>query len=167
MDMAEDTSRSGWVRLSSGFDVELIQGIPMRLSNNGLDTMADDAQLVEEVAELTGLTVIIDGWVASSEPGEQEARLCVDVLEFGDVLQKLALTSAAVFVDHYHVPIDPDAVDWDSAEFARDFNRAAVHCCIDAGEMNRQDYFDDYVRTMHVETQRLVKDVITPIVDAE
>jgi hypothetical protein len=167
MHMAEDTSRSGWVRLSSGFDVELIHGIPVRLSNNGLDTTADDAQLVEEVAELTGLTVIIDGWSASSEPGEQEAGLCIDALEFGDVLQKLALISAAVFVDHYHTPIDPDAVDWDSAEYARDFNHAAGYCCIDAGEMNRQEYFEDYVKTMHAETQRLVRDVITPIVDAE
>ena len=165
--MAENTSSSGWLRLSSGYDVELMHGIPMRVSNNGLDKPVDDAQLVEEVAELTGLTVIIDGWTASSEPGEKEAGLCIDALEFGDVLQKLALTSAALFVDHYHKPTDQDAVDWNSAEFARDFNRAAGHCCIDADEMNRQDYFDDYVSTMHAETQRLVKDVITPIVDAE
>lgn len=165
--MAEDTSTSGWVRLSSGFDLELVHGIPVRLSNNGLDTPADDAQLVEEVAKLTGLTVAIEGWAASREAGEKEAGLCVDALEFGDVLQKLALTSAALFVDHYHTPIDPDAVDWDSAEFARDFNHAAVCCCIDTDELKRQDYFDDYVRTMHVETQRLVKEVITPIMDAE
>jgi hypothetical protein len=165
--MAEDTSRSGWVRLSSGFDVELSHGIPVRLSDNALDKQADDAQLVEEIADLTGLTVTIEGWVASSEAGERETRLCVDALEFGDVLQKLALTSAVLFVDHYHKPIDPDAVDWDSAEYARDFNHAAVCCCIDADEMKRRDYFDDYVSTMHVETQRLVKEVITPIVDAE
>ena len=118
--MAEETSSTRWIRLSSGFDVELVHGIPARLSNNGLDTSADDAQLVEEVAGLTGLTVTIKGWTASSEAGEQEAELCVDILEFGIVLQKLALTSAVLFVDHYHKPIDPDAVDWDSAEFARD-----------------------------------------------
>jgi len=165
--MAEDISKSGWIRLSSGFDVELVHGIPARLSNNGLDTPADDAQLVEEVAGLTGLTVIIDGWAASSETGEKEARLCVDALEFGDVLRKLALTSAALFVDHYHKAIDPDAVDWDSAEYARDFNRAAVCCCIDTDEIDRRDYYDDYIRVMHEETQRLVKEVITPVVDAE
>lgn len=162
-----DISTSGWVRLSSGFDVELAHGIPVRLSNNGLDRPANDAQLVEEVAGLTGLTVAIAGWEASSEPGEQEAGLCVDALEFGAVLQKLALTSAALYVDHYHMPIDPDAVDWDSAEYARDFNHAAECCCLDAAEMNRQDYFDDYVSTMHAETQRLVEDVITPIVGVE
>ncbi len=165
--MAEETLSTRWVRLSSGFDVELVHGIPARLSNNGLDASADDAQLVEEVAGLTGLTVTIKGWTASSEAGEQEAELCVDILEFGIVLQRLALTSAALFVDHYHKPIDPDAVDWDSAEFARDFNHAAACCCIDTDEFNRQEYFDDYVKTMHVETQRLVKDVITPVVDAE
>jgi hypothetical protein len=165
--MTEYASNSGWVRLSSGFDVELAHGIPVRLSNNGLDRPVEDAQLVEEVAELTGLTVAIDGWKASSEAGETEARLCVDVMEFGDVLQKLALTSAVLFVDHYHKPIDPDAVDWDSAEFARDFNHAAACCCIATDEMTRQEYFDDYVSTMHRETQRLVKEVITPVVDAE
>lgn len=165
--MAEDTTKSGWIRLSSGFDVELVHGIPKRLSNNGLESPADDAQLVEEVADLTGLTVTIKGWTASSEAGEQEAELCVDLLEFGDVLQRLALTSAALFVDHYHKPIDPDAVDWDSAEYARDFNRAAEHCCIDVGEMSRQDYYDGYVSAMHTETQRLVAEVITPTVDAE
>ena len=44
--MTEVTTQSGWVSLSNGFDVELQHGIPIRLSNNGIEIPADDAQLI-------------------------------------------------------------------------------------------------------------------------
>ena len=80
--MTENTTHNGWISLSNGFDVELLHGIPVRLSNNGLDIPADDDQLVDEVTKLSGLTVVISGWEDADEPGEQEARLCVDALQF-------------------------------------------------------------------------------------
>lgn len=159
--------QNGWVSLSNGFDVELQHGIPVRLSNNGLDIPSDDALLVEEVTRLSGLTVVISGWEDADEPGEQEARLCVDALEFEQVLRRLALASAALFVDRYHTPIDQDSVDWDNAEYARDFNHAVECCCLDQGEMDRKQYFNIYVELMHAETKRLIDAGESPMVDTE
>ncbi len=165
--MTEATTQNGWVSLSNGFDVELQHGIPTRLSNNGIEIPADDAQLVAEVGSLTGLTVVIAAWEASDEPGEQEARLCVDALQFEQVLRRLALASAALFVDRYHTPIDQDSVDWDNAEYARDFNHAVECCCLDPGEMDRKPYFSMYVEQMHTETKRLIDAGESPLVDTE
>ena len=165
--MTEITTQSGWVSLSNGFDVELQHGIPTRLSNNGIEIPADDAQMVTEVGRLTGLTVVVSGWVDADEPGEQEARLCVDALQFEQVLRRLALASAALFAERYHTPIDQDSVDWDSAEYARDFNHAVECCCLDQGEMDRKSYFSMYVEQMHAETKRLIDAGESPLVDAE
>jgi hypothetical protein len=165
--MTEVATQSGWVTLSNGFDVELLHGIPLRLSNNGIDIAADDAKLVEEVSKLTELTVVIKGWQEAEESGELEAALCVDALQFEQVLRRLALASAALFVDRYHTPIDKDSVDWDNAEYARDFNHAVDICCLDAGEMNREDYFTEYVMLMHAETKRVLEAGETPMVDNE
>lgn len=164
--MSEDSTLNGWTSLSNGFDVEMQHGIPVRLSNNGLDIPADDAGLVEEVSRLSGLTVVVASWEAAGD-GEQEARLCVDALQFGDVLKRLALASAALFVDRYHTPIDKDSVDWDNAEYARDFNHAVECCCLDAGEMDRKAHFPDYVTLMHAETERLLNAGESPMVEPE
>jgi len=165
--MTDDTMQNGWVSLSNGFDVELTHGIPVRLSNNGLDIPSDDALLVDEVTKLSGLTVVISGWEDADEPGEQEARLCVDALQFEQVLRRLALASAALFVDRYHTPIDKESVDWDDAEYARDFNHAVECCCLDQGEMDRKEYFTIYVSQMHAETKRLIETGESPLVDNE
>ena len=82
-------------------------------------------------------------------------------------MRRLALASAALFVDRYHTPIDKDSVDWDNAEYARDFNHAAECCCVDPREMDRKAYFDDYVSQMHRETQRLLDAGEPPPVDPE
>jgi hypothetical protein len=165
--MTGGTMQNGWVNLGNGFDVELLHGIPLRLSNNGRDIPSDDAQLVDEVKSLTGLTVVITSWEASQEPGEKEASLCVDALQFEEVLHRLALASAALFVDRYHTPIDKDSVDWDNAEYARDFNHAAECCCLDQSEMDRKEYFTIYASQMHAETQRLIDSGESPPVEAE
>ena len=161
------TAQNGWVTLSNGFDVELLHGIPIRLSNNGLDIPADDASLVEEVSKLTELTVVIKGWEESEECGEQEAALCVDALQFEEVLRRMALASAALFVDRYHTAIEQDSVDWDSAEYARDFNHAVDCCCLDASDMDRKEYYSNYVAHMHSESKRLLDSDEPPIVEAE
>ena len=165
--MTAITAQNGWVTLSNGFDVELLHGIPIRLSNNGLDIPADDAQLVEEVSKLSELTVVIKGWEESEECGEQETILCVDALQFEEVLRRLALASAALFVDRFHTAIEPESVDWDDAEYARDFNHAVGFCCLDAGDMNRKDYYAAYVGHMHAESKRLLDSGEPPIVEAE
>ncbi len=165
--MTVETSQSGWVRLHNGYDVEIQHGIPLRVSDNGLDIGVDDAELVGQVSELSGLSVVIDDWVTAEDPKEHEAKLCVDALQFEEVLQRLARSSAALFVDRYHTPIYEDSVDWDTAEFARDFNHAAEVCCLDTSELDKDDYFKVYVTFMHTESNRLIDAGISPLVDAE
>jgi len=165
--MTADTAQNGWVRLSNGFDVHLLHGVPIRLSNNGLEIPADDAQLVEEVSRITELTVVIKGWEDSEECGELEAALCVDALQFEEVLRRKALASAGLFVERFHTPIDKESVDWDNAEYARDFNHAIDCCCLDAGDFDRKDYYSTYVVHMHEESQRLLASGESPMVEAE
>ena len=165
--MNEKTTTNGWVSLGNGFDLELQYGIPVRLSNNGRDIPDDETQLVEEVSRLAGLTVVVSGWGDADEPGEKETRLCVDALQFDEVLRRLALASAALFVDRYHTAIDKESVDWDSAEFARDFNHAVECCCLDPGDMDRSTHFSAYVDLMHAETRRLLDSGESPMVDSE
>lgn len=165
--MTEVSTQNGWIGLKNGFDVELHHGIPLRLSNNGLDVPADDAQLVDEVSNLTELSVVIKGWEAAEDAGEKEAKLCVDALQFEEVLRRLALASAALFVDRYHTPIDKDSVDWDNAEYARDFNHAAECCCLDQGEIDRKAYFTVYATLMHAETERLIETGESPPIEIE
>lgn len=164
--MSVKSTPNGWTSLSNGFDVEFQHGIPVRLSNNGLDIPADDAVLVEEVRHMSGLSVVIAGWEDAAD-GEQETQLCVNALQFDEVLKRLALASAALFVDRYHTPIDKDSVDWDDTEYARDFNHAVECCCLDPGDMDRKVYFSDYVTHMHAETERLLKTGESPEIEPE
>ena len=111
--------------------------------------------------------MVISGWEDAAEPGEQETRLCIDALQFDEVLHRLALASAALFVDRYHTPIDRNSVDWDNEEYARDFNHAIDCCCLDPGDMDRKEYFAIYAEHMHAETKRLLDSGESPMVEAE
>ena len=165
--MTETILTNGWHRLNNGFDVEVQHGIPIRLSNNGLDIPTDDAELVDNVSQMTGLKVTIVGWHEGDTSGEQEAHLCVDPLQFEDVLQRLALFSAALFVDRYHTAIDTDSVDWDKAEYDRDFNQAVEHCGLESSDLNKDDYYKVYITFMHTESSRLIDSGIDPLVESE
>ena len=59
--MPDETTRNEWVSLSNGFDVELQHGIPLRLSNNGLDIPADDAMLAIETVD-DDVTIVSTGF---------------------------------------------------------------------------------------------------------
>lgn len=158
---------SGWVRLKNGFDVELVYGIPVTLSNNGLAAPVDDAELDDEVSRLSGLRSTIVGWHESENSGERETALCIDSAQFEDVLKRLAIASAELFVDRYHKAVGTDAVDWDKMEYDSDFNKAIEHCCLDLTDYNKMDYFDMYRDHMHKESDRLVKEGISPLVEPE
>ena len=165
--MTDTIITNGWHRLDNGFDVEVLHGIPVRLSNNGLDIPADDADLIDTVSQMTALKVTIVGWHEGETAGEQETRLCVDALQFEDVLERLALSSAALFVDRYHTAIDTDSVDWDKAEYDRDFNQAIEHCGLESSDLNKDDYYKVYVTFMHAESNRLIDSGIDPLVESE
>ena len=106
-------------------------------------------------------------WVSCGDTSEHEARLHVDGSQFSEVLRRLALSSAALYVDRFHKPVTPDSVDWDNAEFATDFNHAIEHCGLELDRVSMDKYFDTYVIAMHAETSRLVDAGISPMVEAE
>lgn len=159
-------SNNGWIRLSNGFDVELLHGIPVVLSDNGLPEQDDEA-LIEEVSKLSGLKSCILDWHAGENNNEREATLCIDAMHFEDVLKRLAFSSAALFVERYHKPVTEIDVDWDKEEYDRDFNRALEHCCLKPGDFNKDDYYDRYLDYMHWEAQRLVNEGVSPLVEPE
>jgi len=159
-----DDSINGWNRIASGLDVEVEHGVPVRISNRS--SHINKQSISDKVRALTGLTVSVDNWV-NITADEQESYVCVDKREFIEVLRRLALSSAALFVDRFHKPIDRSAVDWDNAEYNYDFNHALEHCCIPYGTLNKDYYFEDYIKAMHEESLRLIDEGVTPIVEAE
>ena len=164
--MQIDAFFNGWNRIATGLDVEIEHGVPVRISNTRRDRKVNKQSISERVLALTGLTVSVENWVNISAD-EQESSVSIDKREFIEVLRRLALSSAALFVDRFHKPIDRYAVDWDKAEYDCDFNHAVEHCRIPYGTLNKDYYFDFYLKTMHEESLRLIEEGISPIVDAE
>lgn len=160
-------TQNGWVRLKNDFDVELVNGIPVTLSNNGLAEPADDAALDDEISGLSGLRSTIVGWHDCENSDEQETTLCIDAAQFEEVLTRLAIASAALYVDRFHKAIGKDAVDWDKMEYDSDFHKAIEHCCLELTDYNKEDYFEMYRNSMHHESSRLIEAGIDPIVEPE
>ncbi len=166
--MSMNTCISGWCRTDSGLDVEFQHGVPVRISNTDTSHILDERAVSKKLHELTGFTVSIHDW-KNINAGEQEwsGSVCIDKREFEEVLRRLALSSAAMFVDRFHKAIDSNAVDWDVAEYNYDFNHAVEHCCIPYGTINKSNYFSDYIKTMHEESARLINEGVSPLVEAE
>lgn len=162
---------NGWNRVATGLDIEVRHGMPVRVSNTGkTDTRSpqelNKVSVTEKIFELTGFNVSIHDWM-SITADEQEWSICIDKREFTEVLQRLALSSAAMYVDRFHKAIDSTAVDWDNAEYSYDFNQAIEHCCIPYGALNKDHYYEQYIKTMHEESVRLIDDGVSPMVEAE
>jgi len=163
-----DACHDGWKRIATGLDIELKHGVPVRICNttSNKNQQLDIKNISDKVHELTGFTVSVNNWINISQD-EQERSICVDRNEFIEVLRRLALASAAMFVDRFHKPVDNNAVDWDVAEYAYDFNQAIEHCCINYGTLNRDYYYQYYIKIMHEESVRLIENGISPMVPAE
>ena len=157
---------SGWRRIESGLDVEFQHGIPVRISNTDASHHLDELSVSEKIRELTGFTVSMHDWI-NINAGEQEWSVCIDKTEFEQVLHRLALSSAAMFVDRFHKAIDSSATDWDDAEYTYDFNHAIEHCCMPYGTISKNDYFNNYIKTMHEESARLINEGVSPLVEPE
>lgn len=166
MVMSINPSHNGWSRIASGLDVEIQHGVPVRICNTDTTNQPNEQLISEKVHDLTGLTVSVQNWINTS-PHEQEWSVCIDIKEFEEVLHRLALSSAAMFVDRFHKPIDHYAVDWDHAEFTYDFNHAIKHCCIPWNMLKKEDYYERYIDIMHKESVRLINEGVSPMVEAE
>ena len=164
--MLMGTSHNGWNRIATNLDVEVEHGVHVHISNNNTNRVLNPHLISNEIHKLTGLAVSVDDWI-NITPDEHEWSVCVDKNEFAEVLRRLALSSAAMFVDRFHKPIDSNAVDWDNAEYTYDFNHAIEHCCIPYNTLNKDYYYDDYIKAMHKESVRLFEEGISPLVEAE
>ena len=164
--MPMNTCHDGWHRIESGLDVELQHGIPVRISNTDTSHRLDERTVSKKIHDLTGFTVSMHDWI-NINADEQEWSVCIDKKEFEEVLHRLALSSAAMFVDRFHKVIDGSTVDWDDAEYTFDFNHAVEHCCIPYGTINKNDYFSSYIQAMHEESARLINEGVSPLVEAE
>ncbi|NOQ87838.1 MAG: hypothetical protein GQ550_02850 [Gammaproteobacteria bacterium] len=164
--MFYDSYQDGWSRVNSGLDVELKHGIPVRVSNSKVSAQFNERTITNKILQLTGFTVSMHDWMSISAD-EQECTICIDKNEFADVLKQLAASSAAMFVDRFHKPIDHTAVDWDRAEFSYDFNQAIEHCCLPYDSLDKDYYFERYLKTMHEESVRLVSEGVSPMVESE
>ena len=165
--MVNVTVQNGWERLPSGFDVEFRHGIPIQVSDNGKGVTIPESALVEEITALGKLQVQLGEWKPGERADEHEARVFVSGKDFAEVLRRLALASAALFIDRFHKPVDTGAVDWDRLEYLADFREALDHCGLASDDIDKDAYRDDYLETMHRETQRLAQLTDTPLVEPE
>jgi len=159
--------RDGWESLSNGFDVEFRRSIPVRISDNGHGMTVPEDVLLEEVSALGKLHVCLGDWESGERAGEHEASLYVSGREFAEVLRRLAVSSAALFVERYHKSVDDSDVDWDRLEYLRDFRTALDFCGLAWGDVDMDAYFDDYAEVMHRETRRLAQSGERPLVEPE
>jgi hypothetical protein len=159
--------RDGWESLPNGFDVEFRHSIPVRISDNGRGLMVPEDVLLEEVSALGKLHVCLGAWESGERAGEHEACLTVSGREFAEVLRRLAVSSAALFVERYQKPVDISDVDWDRMEYLADYRTALEFCGLARGDIDMEDYFDDYVEVMHREARRLAQSGELPLVEPE
>ena len=165
--MVNMTVQNDWERLPSGFDVEFRHGIPIQVSDNGKGLTIPESVLVEEITALAKLHVQLGEWKSDEQADEHEARVIVSGKDFTEVLRRLALSSAAMFIDRFHKPVDTGDVDWDRLEYLRDFEAALDHCGLVRDDIDKDDYLADYIETMHRETQRLAQSTDTPLIEPE
>ena len=165
--MVNMTVQNDWERLPSGFDVEFRHGIPIQVSDNGKGLTIPESVLVEEITALAKLHVQLGEWKSDEQADEHEARVIVSGKDFTEVLRRLALSSAAMFIDRFHKPVDAGDVDWDRLEYLKDFRAALDHCGLASDDIDKDAYRDDYLETMHRETQRLAQSTDTPLVEPE
>lgn len=164
--MQTSTSSSGWKRVSPTLDIEIQHGIPVHVYCKNTAQSYNNKQITSQVQTLTGLSVsIFDATNISTKA--HEWTVCIDKNEFDEVLNRLAIASAAMYVDCFHKPIDNSAVDWNNAEFNYDFNHAVEHCCIAHGSINKENYYNHYINVMKQESKRLIDEGISPLVEAE
>jgi hypothetical protein len=165
--MTDITRKTGWERLSNGFDVEFRHGIPVRLSDNGSEQALVEPALIAEIEALAGLQVRRGDWHPGAAANEREAPLRVSGDQLETVLERLALAAANIYIDRYGKPVDRDDVDWDTLEFDTDF-RTALECCELAwGEVDKERFRDGYLEAMHRESQRLAASGSAPLVEPE
>jgi hypothetical protein len=165
--MVNVTLQNGWERLPSGFDVEFRHSIPIKVSDNGKGLTIPESVLAEEITALGKLHVQLGEWKSDEQAEGHEARVIVSGEDFTEVLRRLALSSAAMFIDRFHKPVDAGDVDWDRLEYLRDFRAALDHCGLASDDLDKDAYLDDYIETMHRETQRLAQSTDTPLVEPE
>jgi len=165
--MTSTTVQNGWERLPGGFDVEFKHTIPVQVSDNGKGLTIPESVLVEEITALCKLHVRLGEWTTDEQAHEHKARVFVSGKDFAEVLRRLALSSAALFIDRFHKPVGAGDVDWDRLEYLKDFNEALDYCGLAWGEVDKDAYFDDYVETMHHETRRLAQSTDAPLVEPE
>ena len=159
--------KTGWERLPNGFDVEFRHSIPVRISDNGRGMTVPEEVLLEEVSALGKLHVCLGDWQSGERAGEHEASLTVSDREFAEVLRRLAVSSAELFVERYHKTVDASDVDWDRLEYLADFSAALEFCGLARGDIDIDVYFDAYVEAMHRETHRLVRSGELPLIEPE
>ena len=161
------TVRNGWERLPNGFDVEFRHNIPVRLSDNGKGQTVPESTLIEEITALGTLHVQLGKWQPGEKQGEYEVPVFISDKQLKEVLRRLALSSAAVFYDRFHKPVDKGDPDWDRLEYLKDLAIALEYCKLELSDIDQNVYLDDYIDTMHEETRRLSHRPDTPLVEPE
>jgi len=165
--MTNATLQNGWERLPSGFDVEFKHNIPILVSDNGKGLTIPESVLVEEITALAKVHVRLGEWMPDEHAEEHKARVFISGKDFAEVLRRLALSSAALFIDRFQKPVAAGDVDWDRLEYLKDFNEALDRCGLAWGDVDKDACFADYVATMHRETQRLAQSSDAPLVEPE
>ena len=139
----------GWVSLPTRGEVYVDHGVPRRMWVRP-DAAADVERLRDEIADLTGLRVILRGWEPSEEPGALEAAVRVSAEDIVEVLRRLAHASAETFYDRYRRPIGAGDTDFGDEAYAQDLGVALEFCGLGWGQVAEipglRDHYDRALR---------------------
>jgi len=164
--MVKHILHNGWSRIAPGIDVELQHGVPVRIASQSTGQQLNEQHIANRVYELTGLTVSVKSWI-NVTPDERESTICIDRKEFDEVLTRLAVSSAAIYIDRFHHAINSNSQEWIDEEYSFDFNQAIERCCIPWGTLNKSDYYEHYSEILQNETARLISEGISPSIETE
>lgn len=141
----------GWISLPAEGDLYMEHGVPRQVRlNRDSWLMMKREQLVDEIADLSGLHVTLGEWEACEDfNDEMAATIQVNPRDITEVLNRLAHASAETFYDRYHKPIDESDTDFDTEACAQDFNIALQACHMKWDQLDKPAMRDCYRHALH------------------
>jgi hypothetical protein len=136
--MVKQNLHNGWGQIAPGIDVEFQHGVQLRIASQSSGQRLNEPHIANRVHELTGLTVSVKSWI-NAIPDERESSINIDMNEFDEVLTRLAMSSAAIYIDRFHHAIDSNTEEWIDEVHSFDFNQAIERCCIPWCTLNKTD----------------------------
>lgn len=142
---------NGWVMLPCGADLLLEHGIPVRVWAGEWEDI-NRAHVVADIQMMSSLHVHL----ADAVDADGELAVQVSCADIPEMLRRLAMVSAATFVDRYQKPIGEESADYDEEAFAQDMSEVLARCGLQWSDVDRASCRQTYSDALHAAADALV-----------